>query len=97
MRDWSSDVCSSDLLYGLRLTSFFFPERHFSAAQIAAAFAPGPGVDMQLAGDHVAISSSTEDPYLVVQGHHLIKRVIGVAGDHIVADGRGFSPSTGSP
>lgn len=55
-------------LYGLRLTSFFFPERHFSAAQIAAAFAPGPGVDMQLNGDHVAISSSTEDPYLVVQG-----------------------------
>ena len=30
-------------------------------------------------------------------GHHLIKRVIGVAGDHIVADGRGSLTVNGAP
>ncbi len=60
-------------LYGLRLTSFFFPEMHFSPAGITEAFIPGPGVSMELKGEYVAVHSSSTDPYIQIRGslqHH---------------------------
>lgn len=60
-------------LYGLRLTSFFFPEMYFSARQIAERFAPGPGVKMELRGDYVEVHSLSADPYMQIRGglqHH---------------------------
>ncbi len=60
-------------LYGLRLTSFFFPEMRFSPAGIIEAFIPGPGVSMELKGEYVAVHSSSTDPYIRIRGglqHH---------------------------
>lgn len=55
-------------LYDLRLASFFFPEMHFSARDIAKHFAPGPGVTLQLQADYVEVRSSSADPYVQFQG-----------------------------
>ena len=60
-------------LYSLRLTSFFFPEMHFSARQIVDRFIPGPGVSMQLKGEYLEVQSISADPNIQVRDglqHH---------------------------
>ncbi len=54
-------------LYGLRFTSFFFPDMLFSPQEIAARFLAGPGVTLQQQGNFVEVQSASRDPYIQVQ------------------------------
>ena len=53
-------------LYGIKVYSFFAPDLVLGPREIAERFAPGrPEVRMRLTGDHLEITSTTDDPYLV--------------------------------
>lgn len=63
-------------LYGLRLTSFFFPEMSFSAQELAERLIPGPDVSLQLQEDRVVVHSTGTDPYILLQGGLQHKSVV---------------------
>lgn len=55
-------------LYGLRLTSFYFPDKYFSAQELMERSIPGPDVTLQLNGDSIVVESRGNDPYILLQG-----------------------------
>ena len=53
-------------LYGMRVSSYFAPTLELGPRQIADLFVAGkPGVELRLAGDHVTITATVDDPFLV--------------------------------
>ncbi len=66
-------------LYGIRVFSFFAPDLVLGPREIAERFAPGrPEVRMQLTGDHLEITSTADDPFLVSK-ERLYPRLPGAA------------------